>query len=60
MAISNRYEVLGTLADLLWNTLKCATLTAKEYTRERPRSRRIVALRETLENTDKYREAGFE
>lgn len=27
-SISNRYEVLGTLADPLWNTLKCATLTA--------------------------------
>ena len=55
VAVSNRFEVLGTLGDSeeLWDAFKRGTLeAAKECIGERPRSRGGVASRETLETTE--------
>ncbi|KAG0715745.1 hypothetical protein GWK47_000119 [Chionoecetes opilio] len=51
VAVSNRFDVLGALEDLveLWDTFKCETLKAvKECIGERPRSRRGFVSTETL------------
>ena len=60
VAVSNRFEVLGTLEDPgeLWDTFKCETLkAAKDCIGERPRSRSGVASRETLETIEESRAA---
>merc|ERR1711980_73031 len=60
VAVSNRFEVLGTLGDSeeLWDAFKRGTLeAAKECIGERPRSRSGVASRETLETIQESRPA---
>ena len=60
VAVSNRFEVLGTLEDPeeLWDTLKRETLKAtEECVGKRPRSRSGVASEETLRTIEESRAA---
>ena len=60
VAVSNRFEVLGTLEEPeeLWDAFKRETLkAAEECIGERPRSRSGVASREMLENIEESRAA---